>query len=293
MIRIGNITLTLKMLTPSRRMNSLVLQLTNDIGGNSELNTQLAQDLRRRADMIVNAVDSNSVLFKQLAAGQEMCTRLKMDLESVAPKLCDLTASIGRLDEKEDGLVQKLGEVEKSFFESRVFEKTALELQATEQSTRNQLQLQLDEISAQLDIAQASLAVKEAENEKIRNSLSEAGAKAQDTEKQVMRLQSEVAFLQGNAKAAELRVREELNRASVIARDHIRAKFEQQLHNALREKMETERELDKIKEQLASAQQTLVKLHQSILAIAYRKKLATEDSSKHQRDEIESLVRRF
>lgn len=279
------------MLTSACRVDSLALQLSKDIKGSSALNAEVIKGLRERTDMIANAVDSDSALFKQLVAGQEMCNGLKLGLESVAPKLCDLTESIGRLDEKEDGLAQQLGEIAKSFSDSQVLEKPPLESEAADQSARDRRQHQLDEISTQLSIAQANLAVKETENDNIRNSLSEATAQTQAAEERAMQLESEVAALQGNANAIELKVREELNRASVISRDHIKAKFEQQLHNSLREKMETERELERANKQLAGAQQSLVSFPQSDLAISNKRKIETEATSKHQKDEIELLVR--
>lgn len=242
----------------SHRMNSLALQLTRDIGGNSELNAQLVKDIKERADMISNAVDSSSALFKQLAADQEICGSLKMGLESVAPKLGDLTASIGKLDQKEVGLVQQLGEMAKCLSEVRMPEKAPLESEAEDQLAKDQLQLQLDEVSAQLSMAEANLAAKEEENESTRRSLSDATAQAQVAEERTSQLESEVAALQDNVKAVEFKVREELSRASVVSRDHIRAKFEQQLHNAQWEKMESEKEVARIKEQLVCAQQSLV-----------------------------------
>lgn len=254
------------MLMP-HRVASGTHQLTSDIGRNSETNIQLVNDLKVQAETIVKGVESNSALFNQFAANQEICGSLAGNLESIAPKLGSLTASIRGLDEKETGLVQKMEELASTFSEAhaqaQAQAKARMDSEAFNQSINNDLQLQLEEASAQLSIAKANLEANETEKENIRLSLSEATAQTRAAESRATRLESEVAALQGNIEAIEQKVREELNRASVVSRDQTRAKFEQQLHKALKEKMDMEKGSEKIKEQLASAQQSLVSVIQS------------------------------
>lgn len=255
-------------------MDSIALQLTKDIGSNSELNSQLVKELNERVEMIVDSVGGNSSMFKQLALSQDMCGILIVNLESVAPKLGHLTASIGKLGEKETELVQQLDEVADRVSEAKALEKAPLD--SATQPANDQLQLQLEEASAQLSIVQASLEAKEMENETRRHELAEATAQTQTAENRAAQLEFEVASLQKNVQAIELKVREELNRASVVSRDHMRAKFEQQLHNAMKEKLELEKDSERMKKQLACIQQSLVRAMVSILAVAKRRRLNQE-----------------
>lgn len=238
----------------------MACQWADDTERNSELKAQLAKDLKERAEMIANAVGSDSALFKQLVAGQETGGCLNTSLDSLASNLSNLTGSMGKLDEKEEGLARQLEEAIRSFAEVRVPEQVPLESETREQSANNQLQLQLDGVSAQLNMAQANMETKELENESTRNALSEATAQTRVAEERATQLESEVVALQENVKAVELKVREELSRASVVSRDHVRAKFEQQLQSALREKTEREKELERIKEQLGCVQQSMVSI---------------------------------
>lgn len=239
-------------------MDSLSQKMTADIEQNSEASVRLINDLKGEAQTILKAVDSISALFKQFGADKETCAMLSANLESVAPKICNLTTSIVDLDEKESSLVQRLEEITSALSDAQAQAKVALESQTWDQPANNELQVQLDEASAKFNMAQASLEAKERENEDVRRLLSEAMAQAHVAESRSTQLESEVAALKGNMEAIERNVREELNRASVISRDQIRAKFEQQLHKVLKDKADTEKDAQRIKEQLESAQQSVV-----------------------------------
>lgn len=273
------------------RVTSGTQQLTSDIGRNSESNTQLINDFKGQAETIVNAVESNAALLKQLAADQSICTSFAETLESVASELRNLTISTRGLDAKDDALVQRVEELANAFSETQAQAQARLDSEACYKAKNDELQHQLEEASARLTAAEESLKAKDIENESITRSLSEATAQNQVAESRAIQLESEVAGLRDSIEDVERNVREELNRASVVARDQTKAKYEQQLHKVMKEKMDIENETEEMREQLANARQSLVSaaIYGSTGNVDSME-IDKEASSNQHRLEIESLV---
>lgn len=240
-------------------MDSLASQLTADIGRNSALNNQLSVDLKERLKLTTDTVSRDSMLFKQLVSNNEMCGTLHTGLESAAPQLSSLASSIDGLEEKESGMIQQLEALRQTLAEPQS-PRVNPSAEARHHAMISELRREVQDLSSRLNTATADLEAKDAESEKARHCLSEAKDRSQTAENRAAQLDAEVAALQDNIKAAELKVREELNRASVISRDRTKAKFEQQLHKVLKEKAEINSAYAKAKEQLAGVQQSLVRL---------------------------------
>lgn len=241
-------------------MDSLSQKLTAEIEHNSEANVRLVNDLKGETETILGAIDSHSTMFKQWGADRETYGKLSANLATVAPKLCNLTTSIAGLDEKATSLAQRLEEITGALSDARAQAEVALKSQTRDQPALNELQLRLDEASTKLNTALASLHDKEMENEDAKRSLSEAMAQIHAAESRSTQLESEVSVLKGNMESVERHVREELNRASVISRDQTKAKFEQQLHKALKEKVDMEKDIQRIKEEFARARESAVSI---------------------------------
>ncbi|KAH2526439.1 hypothetical protein KXW97_002573, partial [Aspergillus fumigatus] len=90
--------------------------------------------------------------------------------------------------------------------------------------------------------------------------------RAQDFEAEVVNQRQKIISI-------EAKIREELNRASVIARDQAKARSEQQKHKMLREKAEAEKDMATIRESLAAVQASMAE---------------KENEAKTQRHELES-----
>lgn len=240
------------------RVASGTHQLTSDIGRNFESSTQIINDFKDKAETIVDAVESNAALLKQLATDQSICGSFAEGLESVASELRDLTISTKGLDAKDRALVKRVEELANAISESQAQAKARLDSEASDKAVSKELQIQLEEASARLRAAEESLKAKDIENESMTRSLSEATAQNQITESRAIQLESEVVALRDSIEGVERNVREELNRASVVARDQTKAKYEQQLHKALKEKIEIENETENLREQLGNARQSLV-----------------------------------
>lgn len=128
----------------------------------------------------------------------------------------------------------------------------------------SELTVQLEKISQELKASQEDLRAGDVDHESTKLSLMETSEMLKKAEARAAQHENEVAALQQRNQAIESKVREELNRASVISRDQSRAKFEQQVHGIMKERTAVEKELQKANELLASSQQSQVK-HTSLI----------------------------
>ncbi|KAF5866652.1 hypothetical protein ETB97_010746 [Aspergillus alliaceus] len=159
------------------------------------------------------------------------------------------------IQNRENGLAQQIEHLESRLFEVQIPEKS--EPTAAETQERVELELKIQQLSAELSRSEEKLLSRTAENEGIRLSLLEAVTKGQEAEARASNLESETTTLRAEVEAIETKVREELNRASVIARDQHRAKYEQQIHELLREKVELNKGIQKVKHELLKVQKAL------------------------------------
>lgn len=242
-------------------MDSFAIQMTQDIEKNLEISSNITNNLKKQLQVVEDGVSSDSALFKQLITTQQTCGSLHEKLDAVGPGFGNLTVSIRNLEGQEINLSGQIEEFAKRLSEIQL---RAQEVsQASEASNRSAedsaIWLQLQEISAELRLVEERLKAKETENENIKLSLLEATEKVQEAEGKATQLEAEKSELHDKIQFIESKVREELNRASVIARDQNKAKFEQQIHKLVREKMDIEKDAERMKEQLERAKKSLVR----------------------------------
>lgn len=243
-------------------MDMVIPQLTKDFERNSEANDRVRTFFKEQLQNIANRFGADCDLYKHFSAIKEACGSLQKKLEIMGPDVCTLNATILGVEEKESGLMRQIEEFERSLIEAREIAKQAPTLPENEDcSATVEITSQLEKISEELRIAQDALQTKDTENELVNHSLLRTTEALQEAETRTALYEAEIRSLKQQAQSVESKVREELNRASVIARDQNRARFEQQLHEILKEKEAVEKDLEKTKELLATVQQSQVRAY--------------------------------
>ncbi|KNG85359.1 rootletin [Aspergillus nomiae NRRL 13137] len=240
----------------SSQIKSLTEELTAVIDKNSKTNGDRTQLLTEQLESVRENVGTESALLKRLAANEVTCISLYERLEACAPSIDKLRTFLESAQKKENSLAQQLEHLEIRLPELQTTETT--EPTAAEIKERAELELRLQRLSDELRITDESLRSRATENEEMRLSLLEAVTKGQEAEARANRFESETIVLRDEVKAIESKIREELNRASVISRDQHRVKYEQQIHELLREKGEMRKSVEKVQNELTEAQKALV-----------------------------------
>ena len=242
-------------------MDTVVPQLTKDFERNSETNDSVRTFFKEQLQSIENRFGADCDLYRHFSAIKEACGSLQEKLDIMGPDVCALNATILGVEEKESGLVRQIKEFERSLTEARGSAQAPTLLEHEDCPATVEITSQLENVSKELRIAQDALQAKDAENQHVSHSLLKITEALQEAETRAALYEAEVGSLQQQVQAVETRVREELSRASVIARDQNRAKFEQRLHGILKEKKAVEKDLEKTKELLATAQQLQVRAY--------------------------------
>ncbi|GAB1202871.1 hypothetical protein APSETT445_001495 [Aspergillus pseudonomiae] len=245
----------------SSQIKSLTEELTAVIDKNSKMNGDRTQLLTEQLESVRENVGTESALLKRLAANEVTCISLYERLEACAPSIDKLRTFLESAQKKENSLAQQLEHLETRLSELQTTETT--EPTAAEIKERAELELRLQQLSDELRTTDESLRSRATENEEMRLSLLEAVTKGQEAEARANRFESETIVLRDEVKAIESKIREELNRASVISRDQHRVKYEQQIHELLREKGEMRKSVEKVQNELMEAQKALIKALES------------------------------
>lgn len=241
-------------------------RLAKDLEETCETNTDAKSYFQGQFQNIESRFGADCDLFKQLAASKEACGSLHEKLDFVTPNFCTLDAAIRDREEKELSLVRQMEELGRELSEARnaAKEPPPPPEDGNFSAAVSELTVQLEKISQELKASQEDLRAGDVDHESTKLSLMETSEMLKKAEARAAQHENEVAALQQRNQAIESKVREELNRASVISRDQSRAKFEQQVHGIMKERTAVEKELQKANELLASSQQSQVK-HTSLI----------------------------
>ncbi|KAK6837528.1 hypothetical protein RU639_001059 [Aspergillus parasiticus] len=240
----------------SSQIKSLTEDLAAVIERSSKVNENSAQLLTEQLRSVQENVGSESALLKRVSANEVTCTTLYESLKACAPSIDKLGSFLEGAQEKENSLAQQMGQLETRLSELQTPKTT--EPTAAEIKERVELELRIQQLSDELRTAEERLRSRATENEEMRLSLLEAVTKGQEAEGRANKFESEAIALQDEVKVIESKIREELNRASVISRDQYRVKYEQQIHELLREKGELCKSIEKVQDELMEAQKALV-----------------------------------
>lgn len=242
-------------------MNTAAAQINWNSQDYSQFNTNAMAHLEQQIQNLDSKFGVDCDLSKQLATNQEVCRILQERIERIGQNFSVLDNTIKRSKIKEVDFLEKMEEIGRTFSEVRNLEKvTCSSLENGSFVTPAiELESRLAKVSQELKTVQKSLEAKHDENETTKYSLSEVTKNLEETDARATQSASEVVILQNRMKETESRVREELSRASVISRDQSKARFEQQLHEILREKTALEHELAATKDLLSNAHKAQVR----------------------------------
>ncbi|GMG30886.1 unnamed protein product [Aspergillus oryzae var. brunneus] len=252
-----------------------------------KVNEDRAQLLTEQLRSVEENVGGESALLKRLSASEVTCTTLQESLEACAPSIDKLGSFLEGAREKENSLARQMGQLEIRLSELQTPETT--EPTAAEFKERVEHELRIQQLSDELRTAEERLRSRAIENEEMRLSLLEAVTKGQEAEGRANKFESEAIALQDEIKVIESKIREELNRASVISRDQYRVKYEQQIHELLREKSELCKSIEKVRDELMEAQKALIKALES-KCIEKENSLAEQAAEVSRLREMESSI---
>ena len=242
------------------RIDAVGLEITSVMRGGSEANNNLAVQLKEQLQYLADSMNTGSIILQKLSENEKCCGTLQKSLGAIIPTIDNLNSSMKIMDDKGLDITRQIKHLGKSISDIKIPDKVELvPVEPCMHAQENiELERQVQNLVAELKIAAETLKDKECHNEKTSNALLEAMSKVQETEAHAEQFKSQIIELEDQAKTIEANVREELNRASIIARDEHKKRFEQQLHRASQEKSEFERHLDKLQEQLADSHREIV-----------------------------------
>ncbi|GFG09285.1 hypothetical protein IFM5058_04347 [Aspergillus udagawae] len=249
------------------------LKLKEGLERSFALHENVAHNIREQLKLFENNNGCHMALLKQLGLNEEQYNAVRERLEALEPSMHKINSSLTTPNEKEIDLAQHITHLEKSISERQ---NPALATDVCRLSTENAaLKNQIKQLSTNVSSAEENAKAKKLETEEAKRALLEVTAKMQEEMKRAQDFEAEAVSLRQKTISIETKIREELNRASVVSRDQTKARFEQQIHKLLREKVEAEKDMATIRESLAEAQASMAE---------------REHAAKKQRDELELTI---
>ncbi|KAJ8183085.1 hypothetical protein LV157_006103 [Aspergillus fumigatus] len=249
-------------------VNMFDFKLNEGLERNFALNENVAHKVLEQLKLFENTNGCHMALLKQLGINEEQYNTVREMLEALEPSMQTISSSLTTLNEKGIDLTQHITHLEKSIFEAQ---NPAPTIDVCALFTENAaLKDQKEQLSIGVRSAEENAKAKELETEKANCALLDVTAKMQEEMKRAQDFEAEVVNQRQKIISIEAKIREVLNRASVIARDQAKARSEQQIHKMLREKAEAEKDMATIRESLAAAEK--------------------ENEAKTQRHELESTI---
>ncbi|PLN75030.1 hypothetical protein BDW42DRAFT_181388 [Aspergillus taichungensis] len=259
------------------QMNSITAQLTEEINRSASVNGGTAHILKEQLQIAYDTVGTGSTLLEKFTENDKSFC-------SVQQRLGDLISSVEKVNEsltgfglKENYLADEMGRLGKSLSEVKIPENIATFPAEGYFSIdeKRHLEATIETLRADLVLTGESVDTKDTEIESLKLSMSTVTEKLQQEEQRTIQLTVESDVLKHKIEEMDTKVREQLSRASVIARDQTKARFEQQMHQLSRGNADLELHVENLQGQLRDVEK---KLEESKLA------------AKKERDDLECLV---
>jgi chromosome segregation ATPase len=230
---------------------------------------------------------SDSSLFKQLIDSESAQKSVERKLDAIEPAISKLDTSVKSLETSEHNLSRGLEDFGEKLDKGQlVAANPALEMELSNKSVEiSRLQSQLQEVSAELKSLGIRFTGKEAENEKLLQSLNDANSRKQGYEDRVINLESEKVALQEEIQVTEQRAREELTHANTVSQNNLKAIYKQQLQGLEKEKRALEKESAKLQKQVEKAEGALVGYFLGILNMCLHALCRSKSPRKPRRNE--------
>ena len=235
-------------------MDAFSLEMTQNIEKTVGINAQASSALKECAQGIESITNPGSALCTQLSTTQRSCTDLIEGTNLLGPKFRGICESIGKLEGKEDGLSEQM----KDFSNMLSDVKRQAEVSMWRPAEKHENELRVQKYAAELKTTLDTLKMRDQGNETTKKLLLEAKEAAEKAEARASNEATEKSDVQERLQRVESDIRAELGRASVIARDQAKAKFEQQIHQLAKDKEDKEKDLEKIEEELEMSKTSLV-----------------------------------
>ncbi|OAX80787.1 hypothetical protein ACJ72_04873 [Emergomyces africanus] len=232
----------------STQLNSSIEASNKTMETAVERHTNYGQRISTQLTDLDTAVRSGRAVVDQLAEARELYGGFQEKLHAVEKNLAEVSADRDRLMSQEADLQRHIGDlkIEISSLQRNEIENN----QFKDADKSSELQIQLGVTSAALDKVTAEFKAKESETHEMELKLAETIEKLRAAEYKIANLQSENFNLQEEARKTEHKVREELTKANLAAKDQHRAWFEQERHKLTREKTLAENNAQKAIEEL-------------------------------------------
>ncbi|KGO72448.1 hypothetical protein PITC_076250 [Penicillium italicum] len=275
------------------RFNSLAGQVANDVDRSTEMSKNVFQALQEALQAIEGNLGPSSSIFKQLASSESCYGNLQQQLQSVEPMLGSLDTSIKAVGITETDLVRGLETFDQKLSEARIpAGNPVLEMEVSKKFAENtQLQLQMQEISIEVESLRTQLASKSSENQHLQHALTETVTNEQASKSQNARLEIEKTALRGELQLLEQRIREELDTANTKWQGQMKAKFEEQIQGLETEKARLERDSNNLQLQLATVQSYLTETEKTAEDERLEKAFMLQESHKRIEELNDSCTR--
>ncbi|KAJ5959371.1 uncharacterized protein N7479_006521 [Penicillium vulpinum] len=241
------------------RFNSLAGQVASNVDRSTEMSKNVFQALQDALQAIESNLGPYSSIFKQLVNSESCYGNLQQQLQIVEPMLGSLDVSIKAVGMTETDLVRGLETFSQKLSEARIpAGNPVLEMEVSNKFAENtQLQLELQQISIEVESLRKQVANKSSENQHLQHALTDAVTNEQASKSQNARLEIEKMALRGELQLLEQRIREELGAANLKFQGQMKAKFEEQVQGLETEKARLERDQRNLQTQLANVQSSL------------------------------------
>ncbi|KLJ09944.1 hypothetical protein EMPG_14640 [Blastomyces silverae] len=220
-----------------------------------DLHTNYGQRVSTQLTGLEAAVKSSREVVCQVAEARELHGNLQEKLNAAEKSLHMVSADRDRLEFQEASLQRHIRDLE---IEISSLQKNKIEdTQFRNAHMSSELQIQLEATSASLTEVTNELKEKQSEISDLEFKLMETIERLGAAESEIAGLTSEKLTIRDEARKTEHRVREELTRANLAAKDQHRAWFEQERHKLKREKILAEKNAQKATEELNSVKISL------------------------------------
>ncbi|GES64363.1 rootletin [Aspergillus terreus] len=240
------------------RMEEATLTLAAELRTGSETNRNLSTELRSQLQRVKDEIGPGSTLSEQLTTTKTSCTSLGDNLNISLSRVEQLDKSIKDAQDREHNLMEQMGHLQEKLSEFKALPDREEEDNYASTSKQVELEDRLKLMSTELADSVNNVQTKEDEITQLNVALLEATGRLHDAETRANQAETEVTGLQERVKSIEVEVRAELTRASVISRDQIKAKYEQNLHELLREKTEACSAVEAMANKLLAVEKSLV-----------------------------------
>ncbi|PYH49263.1 uncharacterized protein BP01DRAFT_388336 [Aspergillus saccharolyticus JOP 1030-1] len=250
-----------------------LLQLTKE---RHETDASSLAKLNEQLQGVTTQLATNANLFERISKDTDQLVPLNENLGHLVPLTETFKCSIDILKDNETKLLDQVTHLQADLCEARkaqAAEVAALEL-GRHGLEKAQMESEMQKVLKESEVIAEGLRAKDLENKAFQYSLLEAKSQTQEAESRINQLESEVAVLQDEVTKKGTQVREELSRASIVAREQIKARYEQQHRDLLKDKCDLAQSVEVLKKQLDDANSTLAEI------------TSTRDKEKTDRDHL-------